>query len=339
MATFVKLIAGLALMMLALRQYVVSILVSPIGKAEVTAGTHDSTHTAGNGQILISDGASFEQRVAADHVLGSLKKGSKVEKRAAGPEQLPIVKMPGASFEQRGAADKVLGSLKKGSKVEKRAAGPEQLPMVKIPGASFEQRVAADKVLGSLKKGDEIKNRAAGPEQRFRRMPSAFSTCVPEEVGVTKGERDAVKYWLNLDVVARKKDSFLDEVRTNGIDGSSLDYIKIPTRLRADKNNNGDGKECVDHYHYMPGGDQDPRVQRFRDYLRKRQRVSCTDPPSTAERDACNLVDFVQVQESHNSPGSRTTMLLGVWASYLHNGTLLCFRLTFYASSYFCLSF
>jgi hypothetical protein len=183
--------------------------------------------------------------------------------------------------------------------------------------------VAADKVFGSLKKGDEVKNTAAGPELRFHRMPSDFSSCVPDEVGVTKAEQDAVKYWMNLDVIARKKGLSSVEVRTNGKDGSSLDYIKIPTRLRADMNGKEDGRECVDHYHYMPGGDQDPRVKRFRDYLRKRQRVSCTDPPSTAERETCKLVDFVQVQESHNSPGSRTTVLLGVWASYLHNGTHL----------------
>jgi hypothetical protein len=185
-------------------------------------------------------------------------------------------------------------------------------------------KISANQVLGSLKEGDEVEARAAGPEQRFRRMPSVFSTCVPDDAGVTKVERDAVEYWLNLDAVARKKGFSVKEVRTNGkYDGSVLDYIKIPTRLQEENNSDGDGKECLDHYHYMPGGDQDPRVKRFRDYLRKRQRVSCTDPPSTAERETCKLVDFVQVQESHNSPGSRTTVLLGVWASYLHNGTHL----------------
>jgi hypothetical protein len=264
-------------MVLASHQYIVSMLISFTGKAVVTAGPHDSTHKAGNGQILMSYAPGYTAVEGVNDV-----------KMSGGVND---VRMPGSS-------------------VGKRAGGVD---------AGVEQTV--------------------GPEQRFRRMPSVFATCVLDEVGVTKAERDAVKYWLNLDVLARKKGLFVEEVRTSGKSGSSLDYIKIPTRLRKAQNSKEDGRECVDHYHYMPGGDQDPRVKRFRDFLRKRQRVSCTDPPSTTERDTCNLVDFEQVQESHNSPGSRTTLLLGIWASYLHNGTLLCFRLTLHASISSCLSF
>jgi hypothetical protein len=277
MGTF-QLVAFLAVLLLASRQYFISLLVLPTDEVDVTTDMQSSTRV-----------------------------------NPAAERQNSIRDTPEYSVERAPA-----GSIKVAIGVPKLLA----VAAVSRRRGLNKSKFLAEQVEGSLGEGDEGMSRVAGPEQRFRRMPSIFLTCVPDEVGVTKAERDAVKYWLNLDVVARAKGLSVKEVRINGnFDSSVLDYIKVPTHLREDKNNNGDGKECVDHYHYMPGSDQDPRVQRFRDYLRKRQRVSCADPPSTAERNACNLVDFEQVQESHNSPGSRTTALLGVWASYLHNGT------------------